>query len=109
MATAAAKKVNAENLIVFAENVEQVEANALDALQLGGSTHGWEAVEMAKEQGYDDIIIVSDLAFNGKSFAEMQLQDKFQKITAVVPKKGHSTETLEQLRKIADKVEVLYL
>lgn len=109
VATAAAKKVNAENLIAFAENVEQVEANALDALQLGGSTHGWEAVEMAKEQGYDDIIIVSDLQFNGKSFDQVQLTGKFQKITAVVPKSDHSKLVLEQLQQIADKVEVLYL
>ena len=109
VATAAAKKVNAENLIAFAENIEQVEANALDALQLGGSTHGWEAVEMAKKQGYDDIIIVSDLQFNGKSFDQVQLTGKFQKITAVVPKSDHSKLVLEQLQQIADKVEVLYL
>ena len=106
VATAAAKKVAAENLIAFAENVEQVEASALDAIQLGGSTHGWEAVELAEAQGYDELVIVSDLAFNGKSFAEMQLQGKFQKITAVVPKKGYRAESLEQLQQIADKVDI---
>lgn len=109
VATAAAKKVNAENLIAFAENVNKVDADALDGLQSGGSTHGWEAVEMAKEQGYDDLVIVSDLQFNGRPFGELQLNGKFQKITAVVPKIGHSELVLEQLYEIADKVEVLYL
>lgn len=109
VATAAAKKVNVENLIAFAESIDKVDATALEGLQLGGSTHGWEAIELANEQGYDDLVIVSDLQFNGKSFDQVQLVGKIQKITAVVPKVGYSDLVLQQLCEIADKVEVLYL
>ena len=97
-----------EAVICFGDSVSEHTADELKGIQAAGRTHGWEAMEQAAAKGWDEVVLVSDLEFNGKEFEQNAFAKKFKKITVVVPDK-YDVRTLDNLRKIADEVEVLSL
>lgn len=97
-----------EDVLCFGDSVSEHAASELSGIQASGKTHGWEAMEQAAAKGWDEIVLVSDLKFNGKEFDKTSFAKNFKKITVVAPK-GYSTVTLENLEQIADEVEVLHL
>lgn len=103
---AAQKGSNA--VLCFGDSVSEHAADELTGLQASGQTHGWEAMEEAAAKGWDELVLVSDLGFNGKAFDESAFSKNFKKITIVTPTGCHQP-TLENIRKIAEEVEVLSL
>lgn len=97
-----------EAVICFGDSVSEHTADELEGIQAAGQTAGWEAMEQAAAKGWDEVVLVSDLGFNGKTFDESAFSKKFKKITVVTPSNYH-VPTLENLKKIADEVEVLSL
>jgi len=97
-----------EAVICFGDTVSEHAASELGRIQAGGQTPGWEAIEAATKKGWDEIVLVSDLGFNRKIFDENAFSKKFKRITVVTPS-NYDTSTLENLKKIADEVEVLHL
>lgn len=97
-----------EAVICFGDSVSEHTADELQGIQAAGRTAGWEALEKAVSKGWDEIVLVSDLGFNGKPFDEKAFSKKFKKVTVVTPRVYHEP-TLENLKKIADEVEVLPL
>lgn len=97
-----------EPVICFGDNISEHTASELKRIQAAGRTHGWEALEAAVSKGWDEIVLISDLEFNGKAFDQNSFAKKFKKITVVTPS-SFDWETLKNLEKIADEVEVLYL
>lgn len=97
-----------EAVICFGDSVSEHSADELQGIQAAGQTHGWEAMEQASVKGWDEIVLVSDLGFNGKTFDENAFSKKFKKVTVVAPSNYHQP-TLENIKKIADEVEVLHL
>ncbi len=97
-----------EAVLCFGDDVSERKAKALHRVQAAGKTAGWEALEEASSKGWKEIVLVSDLGFNGKMFDEKAFAKRFKKITVVIPE-GYSSQTLEDLKKIADEVEVLPL
>lgn len=95
-------------VLCFGETVSEHAADELSGLQAAGQTHGWEAMEQAASKGWDEIVLVSDLGFNGKAFDQNAFASKFKKVTVVTPS-SYDVATLESLKKIADEVEVLPL
>lgn len=88
--------------------VREISLAELLTVESGGQTPGWEAVAEAYQQGEENIVIISDLGFNGMSFDEAAGWH-FKEITLVVPNGGHDVATENEMRKIADKVEVICL
>lgn len=97
-----------EPVICFGDNVSEHAASELKGIRAAGRTHGWEALEAAALKGWDEIVLVSDLEFNGKVFDQNAFVKKFKKITVVTPS-SFDWETFKNLGKIADEVEVLCL
>lgn len=95
-------------VICFGDTVNAVRASQLKTMKSEGCTHGWEAMETAAKKGESDIVIISDLEFNGKKFEECSFPKKFRKATIVVPER-YNVATLEQIKEIAEEVEVLPL
>jgi len=99
---------NSEAVLCFGDSVSEHTVDELEGVQAAGQTAGWEAMEQAAIKGWDEIVLVSDLGFNGKPFDEKAFPKKFKKVTVVTPRVYHEP-TLENLKKIADEVEVLPL
>ena len=97
-----------DSVICFGESVSEHVVDDLESIRAAGKTAGWEAIEQAAVKGWDEIVLVSDLGFNGKAFDEKAFSKKFNKITVVTPS-NYNTTTLADLEKIADEVEVLPL
>lgn len=97
-----------EAVICFGDSVSEHTADELKGIQAAGKTAGWEALEKAFSRGWDEIVLVSDLGFNGKTFDEKAFPKKFKKVTVVTPS-NYYAPTLENLKKIANEVEVLPL
>ena len=97
-----------DTVLCFGDSVSEHAVSELKGLQATGKTHGWEAMEQAAFKGWDEIVLVSDLGFNGKIFDENAFAGKFRKVTVVTPS-SYDIGTLENIKKIADEVEVLYL
>ena len=96
---------NAE-IVRFGEGASIEELSFLKDVQGERCTHGTEGLEIAHAQGKEEIVLISDLGFNGKPLSTFQ--GHFKKISVVAPE-GYSSTTLDELRKIADEVEVLHL
>lgn len=97
-----------EAILCFGDSISEHIADELQGIQPSGRTAGWEALEKAASKGWNEIVLVSDLGFNGKPFDEKAFSKKFKKVTVVTPSKYYKP-TLENLNKIADEVEVLPL
>lgn len=95
-------------VICFGDTVNAVRASQLKTMKSEGCTHGWEAMETAAKKGESVIVLISDLEFNGKKFEECSFPKKFRKATLVVPER-YNVATLEQIKEIAEEVEVLPL
>lgn len=77
---------------------------SLKRVKADGQTPGWEAMKKANEMGKKRPVIVTDAHFTEN---EVELSGlHFDKVTLVVTE-GYSTTTVEEIRKIADEVEVL--
>jgi len=103
-----AAKKDSEIVLCFGDKVSEHAVSELEGIKAAGQTAGWEALEVAASKGWDEIVLVSDLSFNGKAFNEKAFPKKFKKVTVVTPS-NYYTPTLENLKKIADEVEVLPL
>lgn len=103
-----AAQKGSDAVLCFGDTVTEHAASELTGLQASGQTHGWEAMEQAAAKGWDELVLVSDLGFNGKAFDKSAFPKKFKKVTVVTPTAYHQP-TLENLKKIADEVEVLHL
>ena len=90
----------------FGEGASIEKLSFLKNVQGERCTHGTEGLELAIAQGWDEIVLISDLGFNGKSVST--LKGRFKKVSVVVPS-GYSSATLDEVKKIADEVEVLHL
>ncbi len=99
---------SSEAVICFGDSVSEHTVDELETVKPAGRTAGWEAMEYASQKGRYEIVLVSDLGFNGKSFDENAFSKKFKKVTVVAPSSYH-VPTLEKIKKIADEVEVLPL
>lgn len=104
----ACKQLTKAKVICFGEDVSEVRPSKMSRIKAQGKTSGWEAMEQASAKGWQDIVIVSDLGFNGKPFDENSFDKKFNKVTVVAPE-IYDKETLANIQKIADEVEVLPL
>lgn len=93
-------------IVRFGEGASLETLSYLKNVQGERCTHGTEGLELALAQGWDEIVLISDLGFNGKAVSS--LNGRFKKVSVVVPE-GYSNATLDELRKITDEVEVLHL
>lgn len=93
-------------IVRFGEGASLENLGYLKDVQGERATHGTEGLEIALAQGWDKIVLISDLGFNGKSVTS--LNGRFKKVTVVVPD-GYSSAILDEIKKIADEVEVLSL
>jgi len=97
-----------EAVICFGDTVFEAPADDLANIPAQGQTAGWEALEMAHAKGWEKIVLVSDLEFNGKTFEKSVFAKNFKEVTIVSPP-VYDVDTLQDIKKIADEVEVLYL
>jgi len=101
------KEASVKKILCFGEKVKEVKVRMLRWLRAEGHTAGWEAVEYASEKDWDDIVIISDLFFNGKCFAEISTKE-FKEIMVVVPE-NYNQDTLECLKAISKEIKVVPL
>lgn len=94
-----------EEIIRFGVGASLESLEFLKDVQGEGSTNGWQALQLALDQGWDEITLISDLGFNGEA---VRPSGRFKKITVVAPA-GYSSATLDKIKSIADEVEVLHL
>lgn len=104
----AAKKGKAESIVAFGETVQEVELDEVAKLNIGGATHGVEALKLAAANGWEEIVLVSDLQFNGEAFVASDFSHKFKCITVLAPN-PYNMNMVSELQQIADRVEVLSL
>lgn len=105
----AARKGKATDIIAFGETVEQPKLDEVSKLNIGGATKGVEALKKAAELGWKEVILISDLYFNGECLNPEDFKDKkFKKLTILAPA-AHDNAMVGELKKIADQVEVLSL
>lgn len=104
----AAKKGKAESIVAFGETVQEVELDEVANLDIGGATHGVEALKLAAANGWEEIVLVSDLQFNGEAFNAGDFSHKFKCITVLAPN-PYNMAMVSELQQIADRVEVLSL
>lgn len=104
----AAKKGKAESIIAFGEQVLEVLLDEVAKLSIGGATHGVEALKLAAANGWEEIVLVSDLQFNGEAFNAGDFSHKFKCITVLAPN-PYNMAMVSELQQIADRVEVLAL
>lgn len=104
----AAKKGKAESIIAFGEQVLEVLLDEVAKLSIGGATHGVEALKLAAANGWEEIVLVSDLQFNGEAFVASDFSHKFKCITVLAPN-PYNMAMVSELQQIADRVEVLAL
>lgn len=97
-----------EDVICFARKIKEVKPSQMLNIEAGGRTYGWEALEKAYKKGLREIVLISDLGFNGKDFSEKKFKRKFEKVTIVAPIL-YNEVTLRQIELIANEVEVLPL
>lgn len=102
------KAGNAPKALCFGDSVYECDVDNLSTITSGGRTAGWEALEKAQQDGREKILLVSDLEFNEKPFDENNFDKKFKKVVVVTPTKVNH-ETLENIKKITDEIEVIYL
>lgn len=110
LATAeACKKAGlSEKIMVFGNSVSFCRPWRISWKRASGMTAGWEAIQKALEKGWKDIMVISDLDFNKKSFEEVKLSGKFNSITVVSPA-AINQAVLDELSKITDEIEVVHL
>ncbi len=104
----AAKRGKAESIIAFGEQVLEVLLNEVAKLSIGGATLGVEALKLAAANGWEEIILVSDLQFNGEALNVNDFPVKFKCITVLAPN-PYNMAMVSELQQIADRVEVLSL
>ena len=104
----AAKTGKAESIVAFGETVQEVELDEVAKLNIGGATHGVEALKLAAANGWEEIVLVSDLMFNGEAFVASDFSHKFKCITVLAPN-PYNMNMVTELQQIADRVEVLSL
>ena len=104
----AAKKGKATSIIAFGDQVVEVPLDEVAKLNIGGATLGVEALKLAAANGWEDIVIVSDLQFNGEALNVSDFSQKFKCITVVAPN-PYNMAMISELQQIADRVEVLSL
>lgn len=102
------KAGNAPKALCFGDSVYECDVDDLSTITSGGRTAGWEALERARQNGRKKLLLVSDLDFNEKPFDKNNFPAKFEKIIVLTPT-GVNQETLENIKKITDEVEVVYL
>ena len=102
------KAGTSESVICFGDSVKECKVSKLARMRADGQTAGWEAVEVAMQKGWKEIMIVSDLEFNKKSFEETQISGKFQKIIVVTPT-SFDRGVFDSLKTITDEIEVVSL
>ena len=106
-AAEAALQSGIKRATTFGSEVKRRDVAELHGLTAQNQTKGWEAIETTK--GGKNGVILSDMHFNGKAFDEKAFTGKhFRKITVFAPK-GYNVANVENLKKIADEVEVLPL
>jgi len=106
-AAEAARRSGTKSATTFGSEVKERDVSELAALTAQGQTKGWEALETTK--GRRNAVILSDMQFNGKVFDESAFAGKhFRKVTVFAPA-GYNAAEVENLKKIADEVEVLPL
>ena len=104
----AAKKGKAESIIAFGEQVLEVKLDEVAGLNIGGATLGVEALKQAVMNGWEEIILVSDLQFNGECLNVSDFPQRFKCITVLAPN-PYNMAMISELQQIADRVEVLSL
>ena len=104
----AAKKGKAESIIAFGDQVLEVKLDEVAGLNIGGATHGVEALKLAAANGWEELVLVSDLQFNGAALNASDFSQKFKCITVVAPN-PYNMGMISELQQIADRVEVLSL
>ncbi|MBR3887676.1 MAG: VWA domain-containing protein [Clostridia bacterium] len=104
----AARKAKATIIIAFGSEVVEAKLDEVAGLDIGGSTRGTEALKKAAANGYEEIILVSDLMFNGEAFVPSDFSHKFKCITVLAPN-PYNMAMVSELQQIADRVEVLSL
>lgn len=104
----AARKAKATIIIAFGSDVVEAKLDEVAGLDIGGSTRGTEALKKAAANGYEEIVLVSDLMFNGEAFVPSDFSHKFKCITVLAPN-PYNMAMISELQQIADRVEVLSL
>lgn len=104
----AAKRGKAESIIAFGDQVLEVLLDEVAKLSIGGATLGVEALKRAEANGWEEIILVSDLQFNGEALNGNDFPVKFKSITVLAPN-PYNMAMISELQQIADRVEVLSL
>ncbi len=104
----AARRAKASIIIAFGSDVVEAKLHEVAGLDIGGSTRGTEALKKAAANGYEEIILVSDLMFNGEAFVASDFSHKFKSITVLAPN-SYNMAMISELQQIADRVEVLSL
>lgn len=104
----AAKRGKAESIIAFGDQVLEVLLDEVAKLSIGGATLGVEALKRAAANGWEEIILVSDLQFNGEALNVNDFPVKFKCITVLAPN-PYNMAMISELQQIADRVEVLSL
>ena len=89
----------------FADSVETLSLKEAKSRKAGGQTAGYECLKKMYKAGLRSILIASDMGFNDTYDIE---GIHFQRITFVVPVK-HSQEMINDLAKLADETEIIYL
>lgn len=105
----AAKRGKATSLIAFGNEVVEIKPEETGDLDMGGATHGTEALKLAVELGWDEVVLVSDLGFNGEPMRTELFEGKHFKTITVLAPHPYDTGMVSELQKIADRVEVLSL
>ena len=103
------RKAGADTLMTFSGgSVRKISPQNVSRVETGGNTPGWEALKEAESQGMEDIVLISDLEFNGEPFRKDRFSKKFKSILVVAPS-SHNQEVYRNLEEIAEKVEVVHL
>lgn len=96
---------NAE-IIRFGQGASLEKLEYLKDVYGENATFGTEGLQLAIDQGWEEIVLISDLGFNGKEVSS--LNGRFKKISVVVPR-DYEKGILEEIKKIADEIEVIHL
>lgn len=103
-------KASSENpILCFGDDkIVDVPIGDLNKINLNGGTPGWEALEYAVQNDLEEIVLISDLKFNGKEFNSCYFGRKFKKITVVLPR-GYQKSTLPEIEYITEELKTIEL